>query len=602
MFVDEIDVFVKGGDGGAGCVSFRREKYVPYGGPDGGDGGHGGSIWLEADPALTTLLDYHYRRHYHDERGTHGQGSNRHGASGDDLVLKVPLGTIVVDRDTGEHLGDQTTRGQRVLAIRGARGGRGNARFATSTNQAPRRADLGRPGPERWLHLELKLLADVGVIGFPNAGKSTLVSRLSAARPKIADYPFTTLEPSLGIVRVDDDRSFVIADLPGLIPGAAEGKGLGLQFLRHTERTRVLLHMLDLDPQTGRDPIDDLQVIDRELAAYSAELAERPQIVVANKADLPDAAPNRELVERPRSIHEKQAAAAVGQSALMWQYEAAFGRHQMPVGQVLLTAQDISDRARYLNAKNTLLALLKFDVLPIVNENDTVAVEEIKVGDNDNLSALVASLIDADLLVLLTDVDGLYTDDPTVNARARRLETVEAVTDEIARLARDRTDGVSVGGMATKLQAARKAAAAGVPMIIASGRAPSVLRRLLAGESVGTYFAPKAARLTARKRWIAFAVAPQGTLTVDAGALQALTQRGTSLLPSGVLEVEGEFASGDVVALLAGATRREFARGVVNFDADEVRKIRGAKTTEIEGRLGYRSFDEVIDRDNLVLL
>jgi len=298
MFVDEIDVFVKGGDGGAGCVSFRREKYVPYGGPDGGDGGNGGSIWLEADPALTTLLDYHYKRHYHAERGTHGQGSNRHGASGEDMVLKVPLGTVVADRDTGEHLGDLTTRGQRVLAIRGARGGRGNARFATSTNQAPRRADLGRPGPERWLHLELKLLADVGVIGFPNAGKSTLVSRLSAARPKIADYPFTTLEPTLGIVRVDGDRSFVIADLPGLIPGAAEGRGLGHQFLRHTERTRLLLHMLDLDPQAGRDPIDDLQVIDRELAAFSAALAARHQIIVGNKADLPDAAPNRERVEQ----------------------------------------------------------------------------------------------------------------------------------------------------------------------------------------------------------------------------------------------------------------------------------------------------------------
>ena len=308
------------------------------------------------------------------------------------------------------------------------------------------------------------------------------------------------------------------------------------------------------------------------------------------------------LVERPRSIPEKQAAAAVGQSALMWQYEAAFGRHRIPVGQVLLTAQDISDRARYLNAKNTLLALLKFDVMPIVNENDTVAVEEIKVGDNDNLSALVASLIDADLLVLLTDVDGLYTDDPTVNARARKLETVEAVTDEIARLARDRTGGVSVGGMVTKLQAARKAAAAGVPMIIASGRAPGVLRRILAGEPVGTYFAPKAARLTARKRWIAFAVPPQGKLTVDAGALQALTQHGKSLLPSGIIEVEGDFASGEVVTLLAGATGREFARGVVNFDADEVRQIRGAKTKEIEGRLGYRSFDEVIHRDNLVIL
>jgi GTP-binding protein len=279
-------------------VSFRREKFVPYGGPDGGDGGDGGSIWLEADPALTTLLDYHYRRHYHAERGTHGQGSNRHGASGDDMTLRVPLGTVVTDRDTGEHLGDLTTPGQRVIAIRGATGGRGNARFATSTNQAPRRADLGRPGPERWLHLELKLLADVGVIGFPNAGKSTLVSRLSAARPKIADYPFTTLQPTLGIVRADGEQTFVIADLPGLIPGAAEGKGLGHQFLRHTERTRLLLHVLDLDPQAGRDPIDDLQVINQELAAYSAALAARPQIVVANKTDLPDAAPNRERVER----------------------------------------------------------------------------------------------------------------------------------------------------------------------------------------------------------------------------------------------------------------------------------------------------------------
>src|SRR5215813_8613712 len=298
MFVDEIDVFVKGGDGGAGCVSFRREKFVPYGGPDGGDGGDGGSVWLEADSALTTLLDYHYKRHYHAERGTHGQGSNRHGASGRDTVLKVPLGTVVADRDTGEHLGDLTMPGQRALAVRGAIGGRGNARFATSTNQAPRRADLGRPGAERWLHLELKLLADVGVIGFPNAGKSTLVSRLSAARPKIADYPFTTLEPTLGIVRVDDDKSFVIADVPGLIAGAAEGKGLGHRFLRHVERTRLLIHLIDLDPMTGRDPLDDLRVIDGELAAYSAELATRPQIVVANKADLPDAQPSRERVER----------------------------------------------------------------------------------------------------------------------------------------------------------------------------------------------------------------------------------------------------------------------------------------------------------------
>ena len=298
MFVDEIEIFVKGGDGGAGCVSFRREKYVPYGGPDGGDGGHGGSVWLEADPALTTLLDYHYKRHYQAERGQHGKGANRHGAGGDDLTLRVPVGTVVSDRESDETLGDLTGSGQRILVQAGARGGRGNARFASATNRAPRKADLGRPGDGRWLRLELKLLADVGVIGFPNAGKSTLVSRVSAATPKIADYPFTTTTPQLGIVRVDVHSSFVIADLPGLIPGAAEGKGLGHQFLRHTERTRLLLHVLDLDPQTGRDPLDDLRVIDEELARYSESLAARPQIIVPNKIDLPEAAPRREAVER----------------------------------------------------------------------------------------------------------------------------------------------------------------------------------------------------------------------------------------------------------------------------------------------------------------
>jgi GTP-binding protein len=293
MFVDEIDIFVKGGDGGAGCISFRREKFVPRGGPDGGDGGHGGSVYLEADPALTTLLDYHYQRHYQAERGQHGEGNNRSGASGDDLVLRVPVGTIVTDRDSGELLGDLARPGERLLVIGGARGGRGNARFVSSTNRAPRRADLGRPGPGRRLHLELKLLADVGVVGFPNAGKSTLVSRLSAAKPKIADYPFTTLVPTLGIARADADRSFVIADLPGLIAGAAEGKGLGHQFLRHTERTRLLVHLLDPDPNTGRDLVEDLDTINAELAAYSPELAARPQIVAVNKADLLDSAPQR---------------------------------------------------------------------------------------------------------------------------------------------------------------------------------------------------------------------------------------------------------------------------------------------------------------------
>jgi GTP-binding protein len=288
VFVDEIEIHVKGGDGGAGCISFRREKYVPFGGPDGGDGGSGGSVWIEADPALTTLLDYHYKRHYQAERGVHGKGANRHGAQGSDLVLRVPTGTVVSDRDSGEVLADLSAPGQRILAQAGAPGGRGNVRFASSTNRAPREADPGRYGEGRWLKLELKLLADVGVIGFPNAGKSTLVSRLSAAKPKIADYPFTTLAPALGIVRVDDERSFVIADLPGLIPGAAEGRGLGHQFLRHTERTRLLVHLVDLDPSNGRDPVEDVGVINAELSAYSESLAGRPQIIVANKVDLPE--------------------------------------------------------------------------------------------------------------------------------------------------------------------------------------------------------------------------------------------------------------------------------------------------------------------------
>ncbi len=307
------------------------------------------------------------------------------------------------------------------------------------------------------------------------------------------------------------------------------------------------------------------------------------------------------LSARPRSIPEKQAAAAVGQSTLMWHYEQAFKKHGIQVGQVLLTGQDISDRGRYLNARNTLLALLDFGVLPVVNENDTVAVDEIKVGDNDNLAAHVAHLIDADLLVLLSDVDGLYTGDPRRDPTARWLETVEAITEDIQRLVFDATNHVSVGGMSTKLQAAQKANASGIPMIIARGSEPAVLQRLIKGEILGTYFQPRDDRLAARKRWIAFAVPPQGRLVVDAGAKKALTERGKSLLPSGLVEVEGEFPAGAVVAVTE-LDGQEFARGLVNYDTDELRKIRGAKTREIEKTLGYKGFDEVIHRDNLVVL
>ncbi|MGH7325827.1 MAG: glutamate 5-kinase [Candidatus Rokuibacteriota bacterium] len=341
------------------------------------------------------------------------------------------------------------------------------------------------------------------------------------------------------------------------------------------------------------------------IAALAADIAAiRPgrEVALVSSGAIVIGTARLALGERPRSIPEKQAAAAVGQSALIWAYEIAFKTHGVPVGQVLLTAQDIAERTRYLNARNTLLTLLRLGVIPIVNENDTVAVEEIKVGDNDNLSALVASLIDADLLVILTDVDGLYTGDPAVDAGAHKLDTVQAVTEDVERLVWDRAERVSVGGMATKLEAAQKAAASGIPMIIASGAEPEVLRRLVAGEPLGTFFAPKADRLTARKRWLAFAVPPQGRLTVDAGALRALTLQGRSLLPSGVIEVEGNFTAGGVVAVVSQPDGKEFARGLVNFDADELRRIRGANTRDIETRLGYRSVDEVIHRDNLVIL
>ena len=341
--------------------------------------------------------------------------------------------------------------------------------------------------------------------------------------------------------------------------------------------------------------------IGRLAADLAALVRDNREVALVSSGAIATGMARLALPVRPRSIPEKQAAAAVGQTALMWHYAQAFKKHGIAVGQVLLTGQDISDRGRYLNARNTLLTLLDFGVLPVVNENDTVAVEEIKVGDNDNLGALVAHLIDADLLVLLTDVDGLYTGDPRRDPTARRLETVEAVTGDIYRLASDTASAVSVGGMSTKLQAAQKANASGIPMIIAHGREPSVLQRLIKGEALGTYFLPRDDRLAARKRWIAFAVPPQGRLVVDAGAKKALTERGKSLLPSGLAAVEGEFSAGAVVAL-AEVDGAEFARGLVNYDADELRKIRGAKTREIEETLGYKGVDEVVHRDNLVVL
>ncbi len=297
MFVDEVDIRVQAGDGGKGCLAFRREMRVPRGGPNGGDGGNGGSIYLVATEHHNTLITYRFHPEFKAERGQHGLGSNCHGSNGSDLVLEVPPGTVVSEVAGGEAIpmADLAKKGDRVLVARGGRGGRGNAAFATSTNRAPRRTEPGIPGEERTLRLRLKLLADVGLVGFPNAGKSTLISRISEAKPKIADYPFTTLTPNLGVVRLDEDRSFVVADVPGLIEGAHLGQGLGTRFLAHLERTKVLVHVIDMSPATGRDPVDDFEIISRELEQFAGTgdetargLAHKPILVAANKMDVLD--------------------------------------------------------------------------------------------------------------------------------------------------------------------------------------------------------------------------------------------------------------------------------------------------------------------------
>lgn len=290
MFVDEVEIRVASGAGGRGCIAFRREKYVPRGGPSGGDGGDGGSVFFAASPHLNTLVGFRFHPDFKAERGQHGMGSNMHGRNGKHLVIRVPVGTVVYElpEEGGEpiQLADLVEPDVRVRIAAGGQGGRGNARFATATNRAPRRADPGMPGEAKHLRLQLKLLADVGLVGFPNAGKSTLISAISAAKPKIADYPFTTLTPNLGVVALSDDRSFVVADVPGLIEGAHRGLGLGHQFLRHLERTRLLVHLIDVSGASGRDPVDDFTTISRELELYRPELAAKPAIVAANKMDV----------------------------------------------------------------------------------------------------------------------------------------------------------------------------------------------------------------------------------------------------------------------------------------------------------------------------
>ena len=306
MFIDRAKIKVKAGDGGNGVTAFRREKFVPRGGPSGGDGGRGGSVWLESDEGLNTLLHLRYNPEHKAERGRHGEGSNRHGKDGEDVTVRVPVGTQVFEAGSSELLFDFTEPEQRYMAAKGGKGGWGNAHFATSTRRAPKFHYSGRPGGERELQLELKLIADVGLVGFPNAGKSTLISVISAAKPKIADYPFTTLEPNLGVVDIGNFKTFVVADIPGLIEGASEGAGLGDRFLRHVERTKIILHLVDVSSLSGRDPVEDYKIINRELKNYDEDLAKRPQIVVATKIDALDEPERLEALKKQAKKDRKE--------------------------------------------------------------------------------------------------------------------------------------------------------------------------------------------------------------------------------------------------------------------------------------------------------
>ncbi|MFC4078370.1 GTPase ObgE [Salinithrix halophila] len=333
MFVDKVKIYVKGGDGGNGMVAFRREKYEPNGGPAGGDGGRGGDVVFRVEEGLRTLMDFRYQKHFKAQRGEHGRSKNQHGKSMEPMIIRVPPGTVVTDADSGERIADLIRHGDEATVARGGRGGRGNVRFATAKNPAPYIAENGEPGVERWVELELKLLADVGLVGYPSVGKSTLLSVVTAAKPKIGAYHFTTIAPNLGVVEVGDGRSFVMADLPGLIEGAHEGVGLGHQFLRHVERTKVLVHVVDMAGSEGRDPYEDWKQINEELKQYRESLSKRPQIVAANKMDLPEAEVNLEIFRETvgEQVPVYPISSATGQGVRELLFAVADQLDQMPV-------------------------------------------------------------------------------------------------------------------------------------------------------------------------------------------------------------------------------------------------------------------------------
>lgn len=378
MFVDKAKIFVKGGDGGDGLVAFRREKYVPEGGPAGGDGGRGGSVIFRVDEGLRTLMDFRYQRHFKAQRGEKGRNKSQHGAGADDMIVRIPPGTLIIDDETGDVLADMTRQGQQVVVARGGRGGRGNIRFATPNNPAPELAENGEEGEERWVILELKVMADVGLVGFPSVGKSTLLSVVSAAQPKIGAYHFTTITPNLGVVSVGEGRSFVLADLPGLIEGAHEGVGLGHEFLRHIERTRVIIHVVDMAGSEGRDPFEDWEKINEELKLYNTDLDNRPQIVAANKMDMPESAENleafREKVTKVRPdllIMPISSLTREGVQELM--YKTADLLDQIPEAPAIEEVSELQERKIYKLDKE------EDNSFTITRDNETYVVESPRI-------------------------------------------------------------------------------------------------------------------------------------------------------------------------------------------------------------------------------
>lgn len=378
MFVDKAKIYVKGGDGGDGIVSFRREKYVPEGGPAGGDGGKGGDVIFRVDEGLRTLMDFRYQRHFKAQRGEKGRNKSQHGANAESMVVRIPPGTVLIDDDTQEVLADMTHHGQQIVVARGGRGGRGNIRFATPNNPAPELAEHGEEGQERWIVLELKVMADVGLVGFPSVGKSTLLSVVSAAKPKIGAYHFTTITPNLGVVEVSEGRSFVMADLPGLIEGAHEGVGLGHEFLRHVERTRIIIHVVDMAGSEGRDPFDDWMKINDELKLYNADLENRPQIVAANKMDMPEAEENlekfREQVKEIRpDLEILPISSLTRQGVQELLYRAADMLDEIPEAPAIEEVTELSERKIYKLDKT------EDNSFTIRRENEMFIVESPKI-------------------------------------------------------------------------------------------------------------------------------------------------------------------------------------------------------------------------------